>query len=116
MNKTAKTAMALVLASMASVEPVQADQSNRARALVEECKNEEAACEEYLLGVWDAILMMQTIQDRQDLPKLICAEVGPNGGQLHVAFDKWVNENPEKLDKVSRVVGAMLAFKHVWPC
>ncbi|MGA0603008.1 Rap1a/Tai family immunity protein [Caulobacter sp. KR2-114] len=88
-----------------------ADESNRAKALVEECKSDRHACEEYLLGVWDAVL----IHGDMAHASLFCTAVAPTGGELHAAFDKWVEENPDKMG-MSRAVGAILALKHAYPC
>jgi hypothetical protein len=91
--------------------PVQASESNRARALVEECRTDRFACEEYLLGVWDAVL----VHGEMTHAPLFCTSKGPTGDDLLAAFSKWAAENPDKMD-LSRAVGAMLALKHAYPC
>jgi hypothetical protein len=100
-----------VLAVTLGSTPALADASNRARALVDECKNDKASCEEYLLGVFDAVLVYGEMVHAP----LVCPQAAPTGGDLLAAFEKWVAENPDKLDN-SRGVGAMLAVKHAFPC
>ena len=92
--------------------PAHATEANRARALAEECKTDQNACEEYLLGVWDAVVMMQELTHTTGM---VCPKVGPDGGELLRAFNKWVDENPDKMEQ-SRAVGAILAVKHAFPC
>jgi hypothetical protein len=110
--KLVRLSLALVsLLLVAGPTSANADESNRARSLVQECKSEQRACEEYLLGVWDAVL----VHGEMTHAPLFCASFAPTGGQLHSAFDKWVSENPDKMD-MSRAVGAILALKHAYPC
>jgi len=106
-----KLGLVLGLALGAVSQPAHADEGNRAKALAELCKADAPACEEYLLGVWDGVL----VYGEMTKAPLFCTSVAPTGGKLHAAFDKWVEENPDKLG-LSRAVGAMLAIKHAYPC
>ena len=103
------TTLSLVLCTCPT--PAHADESNRAKALVDECKLDAHACEEYLLGVWDSVLVYGEMAHAP----LFCTSAAPTGGQLQTAFNKWVQDNPDKMG-LSRAVGAILALKHAYPC
>jgi hypothetical protein len=101
--------IALVPASSLAADP-----AGRARALAEECKSNIAGCEEYLLGVFDGSLITQDMELGKFV--VIYPASRPEGSDLRMAFEKWVDENPDKLDSLSRVTGALLALKHTYPC
>ena len=89
--------------------------SNRVKALVEECKTDQKTCEEYLLGVWDAVVMMQELGHHST--EVVCPAVGPSGSQLRLAFSQWATDADQKvLEESPRVVGAIISAKHAFPC
>jgi hypothetical protein len=110
-RRIGKSLAALSLALCACPLSVRADEWNRARALAVECKSDQHACEEYLLGVWDAVLIYGEMQHAP----IFCSPVAPTGDKLHAAFDKWLDENPDKVG-MSRAAGAILAISHAYPC
>lgn len=116
LNKAVVVCAISTLAVVGYIDQTHADDSlNRVSALVEERKTDQRACEEYLLGVWDSAVMLQELNHYSTV--VVCPTVGPSGGELRLAFNKWVTDaDPQVLEKSPRVVGAILAEKHAFPC
>ena len=111
MNLIGRTLTTLSLVLCTCPAPAHAEESNRAKSLADECKLDAHSCEEYLLGVWDSVLVYGEMAHAS----LFCTSAAPTGRQLHAAFDKWVQDNPDKMG-LSRAVGAILALKHAYAC
>jgi hypothetical protein len=113
MNKLTIIVAISTLAFAACENAARATEGIRASVLVKECQTDAKACEEYLLGVWDGIVLMQEMTHSSTV--VVCPKTGPTGTELHHAFDNWAKDNPDKFG-LSRLVGATLAEKHAFPC
>lgn len=108
----AATLSAAVIAACAG--QAAADGPLRVKSLVMLCRNDQKTCEEYLLGVWDAVIMMQEMDKSAPM---VCPAEGPSGRQLRIAFSLWADQaDPKVLTDSPRVVGAILSYKHTFPC
>lgn len=107
--------LSAVLVAGCMGQAAAADAPIRVKSLLKQCNTDQKSCEEYLLGVWDGVIMMQEMS--HNTTTIICPTEGPSGTQLRLALSKWAADaDPKVLTDSPRVVGAMLSIKHAFPC